>query len=46
MLSQNEPAGNAEIQYTESLSRRGFLLKSGATLALLAMMDSDPTPEK
>jgi DMSO/TMAO reductase YedYZ molybdopterin-dependent catalytic subunit len=40
MLSQNEPAGNAEIQYTESLSRRGFLLKGGSTLALLAMMDS------
>ncbi|WP_455244443.1 sulfite oxidase [Petrachloros mirabilis] len=40
MFSENDGTGKAEFQCAEGLSRRGFLLKGGSTLALLAMMDA------
>jgi DMSO/TMAO reductase YedYZ molybdopterin-dependent catalytic subunit len=40
MSLQNERTSNTDVLYAEGLSRRGFLLKGGSTLALLAMMDS------
>ena len=40
MSSQNGGTRTTDVRYADGLSRRGFLLKGGSTLALLAMMDS------
>ncbi|WP_455388443.1 hypothetical protein [Petrachloros mirabilis] len=40
MSSRNDQTRSIDAQHTEDLSRRGFLLKGGSALALLAMMDS------